>query len=106
MKKRLTTLGAALGASALLLSACGGSGGNGDGGKDGGGSPVEVSGTKASDTYEGQEGGEITFAGCNPQDLLIPGFTQETCGGNVLDSILVGLTEVDGEHGVVVVSFD
>lgn len=99
MKKRLTTLGAALGVSALLLSACGGSGGNGGDGKDGGGSPVEVSGTKASDTYEGQEGGEITFAGCNPQDLLIPGFTQETCGGDVLDSILVGLTEVDPSTG-------
>ena len=53
MKKRLTTLGAALGVSALLLSACGGSGGDGGDGKEGGGSPVEVSGTKASDTYEG-----------------------------------------------------
>lgn len=102
MNKRLSALGAALGVSALLLSACGGGGGesgNGEGGK--GGTDGKVEGTQAGDSYEGKEGGEITFAGCTPQDALIPGLTQETCGGDVLDAILVGLTEVDPTNGEV-----
>ena len=67
-------------ASALVLSACGGgddSSGGGSGGGDGGGS---------FSIYIGQ-----------PENPLIPGNTNETEGGQVIDSLFTGLVQYDNE---------
>ena len=52
---------------ALVLSACGG-----DGGDD-------------SSNPGGRPAGELIVNGCNPENPLVPSNTAETCGGNVLD---------------------
>ena len=36
-------------------------------------------------------GGEITVAGCTPQNPFVPANTNETCGGDVLDAVLAKL---------------
>jgi len=66
---------AGVSAVALLAAACGGNGGN----------------TTTSSSAAGKTGGTATVQGCNPQNPLIPGNTQETCGGNVLDAITAKL---------------
>lgn len=77
--RKSAVVGAA--ALALALSACGGD----DGGDDGGG--------EAS----GGGGGAITIRGCNPENPLIPGMTNETCGGDVLDQLFSRLVRYDSE---------
>ena len=66
---------AGVSAVALLAAACGGNGGS----------------TSTSSSSAGKTGGTATVQGCNPQNPLIPGNTQETCGGNVLDAITAKL---------------
>jgi oligopeptide transport system substrate-binding protein len=66
---------AGVSAVALLAAACGGNGGN----------------EATSSSAAGKTGGTATVQGCNPQNPLIPGNTQETCGGNVLDAITAKL---------------
>lgn len=95
-RMRLSAAGAVLAASALVLSACGGGSSEG-GGEEGGAAEGVVEGTESPTEYEGQQGGDISFAGCTPQNPLLPGNTQEVCGGDVLDAIFTGLTEVDPE---------
>ena len=66
---------AGVSAVALLAAACGGNGGE----------------SSTSSSAAGKTGGTATVQGCNPQNPLIPGNTQETCGGNVLDAIMAKL---------------
>ena len=72
---------AGISAAALLSAACGG--GN--------------SGEAASTTAAGKTGGSITVRGCNPQNPLVPGNTNETCGGNVLDASTAKLVHYNPE---------
>jgi oligopeptide transport system substrate-binding protein len=65
---------------ALVLTACGGDDDGGD----------EASG-------EGATGGAVSVRGCNPQNPLVPGNTQETCGGDVLDQLFSKLVRYDPE---------
>jgi oligopeptide transport system substrate-binding protein len=75
-------VGAALTAIALVATACGG----------GGAAPQP--GSEAS----GQAGGEITVAGCTPENPLIPGNTSETCGGDIVDAMTSKLVEYNTEN--------
>lgn len=79
MRRSTISAAALLTGSALVLSACGG----GDGGEAGDGGS--------------QGGGEITIRGCQPENPLIPGDTNETCGGNVIEALFTGLVEYDPE---------
>lgn len=61
---------AAIAAVGLLASAC------------------SDSGEKSPSASSGASGGEISYAGCTPQNPFIPANTNETCGGDFLDTIL------------------
>jgi oligopeptide transport system substrate-binding protein len=76
--------GAVIGAVgfALVLSACGGGDDEGGGDEGGGG---EAAGPA----------GSVVIGGCQPQNLLIPANTNETCGGNPLDWIFSKLLSYD-----------
>ena len=76
--------GAVIGAVgfALVLSACGGGDDEGGGDEGGGG---EAAGPA----------GSVVIGGCQPQNLLIPANTNETCGGNPLDWIFAKLVSYD-----------
>lgn len=63
---------------ALVLSACGGD--DDDDGDDAAAS-----------------GGSVSVRGCNPENPLIPGNTNETCGGDVLDQLFSKLVRYDAE---------
>ena len=76
-RKRLMGVGAAVLATSLVLSACGGGTGDGDGG----------------DTL-------ITVGNGEPQNPLIPAMTNETFGGMVIDTLFAGLMSYD-ESGAV-----
>ena len=78
---RLTALLAATAALATVVSACGGS-------------TDETSGGDAS----GRTGGAVTVRGCNPQNPLVPGNTNESCGGNVLDAVTAKLVHYNPEN--------
>ena len=64
---------AALSALALFATACGG-----------GGSEPQPG---ASQPAGQAAGGEITVAGCTPENPLIPGNTSEACGGDMVDAM-------------------
>jgi len=66
---------------ALLAAACGGGNSNDD----------------PSSSASGKTGGAVTVRGCNPQNPLVPGNTNETCGGNVLDAISAKLVHYNPE---------
>lgn len=68
---RTVAMVAGISSIALLAAACGG--GNSD--------------KTTSSSAAGKTGGAVTVRGCNPQNPLVPGNTNETCGGNVLDAI-------------------
>jgi oligopeptide transport system substrate-binding protein len=80
--KRRSALVAAGLSGALLLSACGGSDDSGSGGGSGGG---------------GEGGGSYSFYIGEPENPLVPGNTNETEGGQVIDSLWTGLVEYDPE---------
>ena len=69
---------------ALVLSACGG------------GDDEEGAGEGESPGAEGATGA-VVIEGCQPQNLLIPGNTSETCGGNPLDWIFSKLVRYDSD---------
>jgi oligopeptide transport system substrate-binding protein len=69
---------------ALVASACGGGGDTGDEGGSG---------------TEGQAGGEVTVAGCTPQNPLVPGNTAEVCGGDIVDAMTAKLMEYNVDTG-------
>ena len=79
LSKRSSSLVATAIASALLISACGGSDNEGDSGS----------------TAEG--GGSFSIYIGEPENPLIPGNTNETEGGQVVDSLWTGLVEYDNE---------
>ncbi|SDO63640.1 oligopeptide transport system substrate-binding protein [Pedococcus dokdonensis] len=66
---------------ALLAAACGGGNSSDD----------------PSSSAAGKTGGAVTVRGCNPQNPLVPGNTNETCGGNVLDAISAKLVHYNPE---------
>ena len=81
MRTGLRALTTGIACSAVLaVAGCGG------GGDDGGGS-----------TDAGRTGGTATIGGCNPQNLLVPGNTNETCGGNVIDAIFSKLIHYNAQ---------
>jgi oligopeptide transport system substrate-binding protein len=65
----------------LLAAACGGGGGN----------------PAASNTGGAKTGGSVTIRGCNPENPLIPSNTNETCGGDVIDTITAKLVHYNTE---------
>ena len=74
---------AAITSIVLVASACGG----------GGTEPQP--GTSQAGT---QAGGEITVAGCTPENPLIPGGTSETCGGDMVDAMTSKLVRYNTEN--------
>ena len=46
----------------------------------------------------GQAGGEITVAGCTPENPLIPGGTSETCGGDIIQAMTSTLVRYNTEN--------
>lgn len=77
-RKRLMGVGAALLATSLVLSACGGGTGDGDGSGD----------------------AMITVGNGEPQNPLIPSMTNEVFGGMVIDTLFAGLVSYDADGAV------
>src|ERR687894_1903670 len=73
MRVKTRAMAAAAMTSLALLAACGGSG-------------TETP-DPATSQEAGQAGGEITVAGCTPENPLIPGATSEVCGGDIIDAM-------------------
>jgi oligopeptide transport system substrate-binding protein len=84
MRVKTRALAAAAVTSLALLAACGGGGG---------------ADTPDPATSEGgQTGGEITIAGCTPENPLIPGATSEVCGGDIIDAMAAKLVRYNTEN--------
>lgn len=64
----------------LALAACGG-GSSGGGGDEGAGAS-----------------GSMVYGGCKQQNPLIPALTNETCGGDILDSLFTGLINYNPDN--------
>lgn len=77
-RRRATWLAVPI-AVALLTSACGGSGGGSDSGGSG----------------SGQTDATISVNSTEPENPLVPGNTNETGGGKVVDALFTGLVEYD-----------
>lgn len=78
MRRRLTAAFAFPVAAALLLTGCGSS---------------STSGSGATSTKAANTSGAITVDGTQPENPLIPGNTNETGGGKVVDSLFTGLVK-------------
>lgn len=50
-----------------------------------------------NNTSVGAGGGAITIFGCTPKEALIPGNTNEVCGGNVLDAVTSRLVHYNSD---------
>ena len=59
--------------------------------------PSDNSGGNPSGSAGGASGGSMIYAGCKPQNPLIPSNTQETCGGDVIQSLFTGLIRYGAE---------
>ena len=79
---RTVAMVAGISSIALLAAACGGGNSSDD----------------TSSSAAGKTGGAVTVRGCNPQNPLVPGNTNETCGGNVLDAISAKLIHYNPEN--------
>ncbi len=75
-----TVVVAAASAAALLVAGCGSSSSGG----------TSSTGAKT--------GGEITVAGCTPQNPFVPANTNETCGGDPLDNVLAKLVHYNPDN--------
>jgi oligopeptide transport system substrate-binding protein len=73
---------AAITSIALVAAACGG-----------GGTTSEPGGEAPP-----AQGGEITIAGCTPENPLIPGNTSEVCGGDIIDAMTSKLVRYNTEN--------
>src|SRR5512132_402246 len=82
MRGRTGGMAAALSALALVAAACG----------SGGTAPQP--GSEAS----GKAGGEVTVYGCTPQNPLVPGNTNESCGSYVVVPITAKLIRYNVEN--------
>ena len=80
---RSVVMVAGVSAVTLLAAACGGGSGT----------------TSTSSSAAAKTGGAVTVHGCNPQNPLIPGNTNETCGGNVIDAVTAKLVHYNAETG-------
>jgi oligopeptide transport system substrate-binding protein len=69
---------------ALVATACGG----------GGGTASEPGASQPA----GQAGGEISIAGCTPENPLIPGNTSEVCGGDIIEAMTSKLVQYNTEN--------
>ncbi len=78
---RTVAMVAGISSIALLAAACGGGNSSND----------------PSSSASGKTGGAVTVRGCNPQNPLVPGNTNETCGGNVLAAISAKLVHYNPE---------
>lgn len=85
MRVKTRAMAAAAVTSLALLAACGG-----------GGTETPEPGT--SEEAGGQAGGEITVAGCTPENPLIPGATSEVCGGDIIDAMTSKLVRYNTEN--------
>src|SRR5688500_9914121 len=74
---------AAVTSLALVATACGGGGTEPEPAAEGPGS---------------QAGGEVVVAGCTPENPLIPGNTNEVCGGDIIDAMTSKLIRYDTEN--------
>ena len=84
MRVKTRAMAAAAVTSLALLAACGGAGTE---------SPDPGTSQEA-----GQTGGEITVAGCTPENPLIPGATSEVCGGDIIDAMSAKLVRYNTEN--------
>jgi oligopeptide transport system substrate-binding protein len=80
MRVKTRAMAAAAVTSLALLAACGG------------GAETPDPGTSEP---AGQAGGEITVAGCTPENPLVPGATSEVCGGDIIDAMTAKLVKYD-----------
>src|SRR5688500_16950424 len=99
LRSRGSRIAAATVAGMLVLSGCGGGGGDEGSGDD---ISADASASPEPSEDEGKDGeqtGEITVRGCEPQNPLIPTNTSETCGGNILDQVLAKLVKYDSDDG-------
>ena len=85
MRVKTRAMAAAAVTSLALLAACGG----------GGDTETPDPGTSEE---AGQAGGEITLAGCTPENPLIPGGTSESCGGDIIDAMTSKLVRYATEN--------
>jgi oligopeptide transport system substrate-binding protein len=84
MRRRTRGMAAiAITSLALVATACGGGGGTTS--EPGGEAPPA-------------QGGEVTVAGCTPENPLVPGNTNETCGGDIIDAMTSKLVRYNTEN--------
>ncbi len=81
---------AGISALAMLTAACSGDSGN-DGSSSTSGSSTAGANPSAA------AGGEVSIAGCTPQNPFIPAMTNETCGGDMLNEVLRGLVHYNSD---------
>lgn len=81
-RKSRAALFASVSATALLAASCSSGGGGG-----GGTTTAASNGTGTG----GKSGGSISVRGCNPEHLLIPADTNESCGGNIMETTVARL---------------
>ncbi len=85
MRVKTRAMAAAAVTSLALLAACGGGG-------------ADTPDPATSDSGGGQAGGEITVAGCTPENPLVPGATSEVCGGDIIDAMTAKLVKYNTEN--------
>ena len=86
MRVKTRALAAAAVTSLALLAACGGGG-------------ADNPDPATSESGGGQTGGEITVAGCTPENpVLTPGGAGETCGGNIIETMTAKLVRYNTEN--------
>ena len=86
MRVKTRAMAAAAVTSLALLAACGGGGG------------ADTPDPATSESGGGQAGGEVTIAGCTPENPLVPGATSEVCGGNIIDAMTAKLVRYNTEN--------
>jgi len=84
MRVQTRAMAAAAITSLTLLAACGGGG--------------EQTPDPGASEPAGQAGGEITVAGCTPENPLIPGATSEVCGGDIIEAMTAKLVRYNTEN--------
>lgn len=84
---------AGVSALALLTAACSSSDNNSSSTTSGG----STSSGSSSGNPSAAAGGEISIAGCTPQNPFIPAMTNETCGGDMLEPVLARLVHYNSE---------
>ena len=85
MRVKTRAMAAAAVTSLALLAACGGGG-------------ADTPDPATSESGGGQAGGEITVAGCTPENPLVPGATSEVCGGDIIDAMTAKLVKYNTEN--------